>query len=426
MNDSDLEHYLETTAGRVGQGRRETTTPRQLLDWFGAARRGALVVAQVRSRLQRHQLVTDPDFELAGIDEEISFRCVEKPLYIVRLDEIAAELKNERSPTVTVRTLLKWFGYERRGSHAISIISAALAEAGLATEPDFQDAHIDAELVFATVKTDSPQPEAQDRPPSELPPPMPVDTSRDATFRIGTLASASLKERMARVSPQTSLSRALTLMMSRDITHIPVMPSTRQVNGVVTWRGIAQHLALKNGKMEDPVESAMEPPPVLETKEPFFSAIQKIIDCGCALVRSPTNEIVGIVTKTDLSKKFHELAEPFLLLSEIENQIRGLVERANFTADELKNSCNEAEAREIRTLHDLTLGEYVRLLQNPDSWSRVQIAVDRAQFLADLEQVRQVRNNVMHFDPDSPTPSDLEVLQRFAQFLRTLRQREVF
>jgi hypothetical protein len=38
-----------------------------------------------------------------------------------------------------------------------------------------------------------------------------------------------------------------------------------------------------------------------------------------------------------------------------------------------------------------------------------------------LDQVRDIRNDVMHFDPDGIPPDDLERLREFARFLQRLQ-----
>jgi hypothetical protein len=48
----------------------------------------------------------------------------------------------------------------------------------------------------------------------------------------------------------------------------------------------------------------------------------------------------------------------------------------------------------------MNFGEYVRLLENPANWSKLQLALDRVVFTKMLNGVRLVRNDVMHFDPD--------------------------
>jgi hypothetical protein len=61
------------------------------------------------------------------------------------------------------------------------------------------------------------------------------------------------------------------------------------------------------------------------------------VEQGYVLVRDETNKVVGIVTTSDLSLQFKQLTEPFLLLGEIENQVRRLMD-GKFTRDELAHA----------------------------------------------------------------------------------------
>ncbi len=48
-------------------------TVRGFLLWFGAGRRGYNVVRQIRAQLEKFNLETKPDFEVAYIDDPIQF-----------------------------------------------------------------------------------------------------------------------------------------------------------------------------------------------------------------------------------------------------------------------------------------------------------------------------------------------------------------
>lgn len=120
--------------------------------------------------------------------------------------------------------------------------------------------------------------------------------------------------------------------------------------------------------------------------------------------------------------QFRQLAEPFLLLGEIEQHIRSLIE-GKFTQPELSASKDAADTdRTIERVADLTIGECRRLIENPGNWERLKLKVDRVSFINDLERVREIRNDVMHFDPDPFPEADLATLRRFVRFLQRLRQ----
>ncbi len=63
----------------------------------------------------------------------------------------------------------------------------------------------------------------------------------------------------------------------------------------------------------------------IRAESSLFQAIPIIVEHQYVLVRGSDNRITGIVTASDLSLQFQQLAEPFLLLGEIENHIRRIL-----------------------------------------------------------------------------------------------------
>src|SRR3546814_2403996 len=115
------------------------------------------------------------------------------------------------------------------------------------------------------------------------------------------------------------------------------------------------------------------------------------------LVRAHDKTISGIVTAADLSLQFRTLTEPFLLLSEIETHVRNIVGK-KFTAKELGDVQDPNTPREINSVAALMFGEYVRLLQNPETWTRIDRRLDRAirseEHTSDLQSVMRISSAV--------------------------------
>lgn len=210
----------------------------------------------------------------------------------------------------------------------------------------------------------------------------------------------------------------MTLMMLHDFSQLPVMQGEREVKGVIRWDALGPHIAL--GKSCVVVRDCMEPHHEVSSEVSLFAALPGIIQHQYVLVRAPDERITGIVTTTDVSLQCRQLAEPFLLLGEIENHIRRLID-GKFTVDEAKAAQDTADSeRQVQSVADLTFGEYVWLLGNDERWAKLGIAVDRKLFVSELDTVRRTRNDVMHFDPDGAASEDLAVLQRFVGFLQRL------
>jgi hypothetical protein len=137
------------------------------------------------------------------------------------------------------------------------------------------------------------------------------------------------------------------------------------------------------------------------------------------LVRGVDNRIAGIVTASDVSVQFRQLAEPFLLIGEIENHVRRLIDN-RFTVNQLAKAVQPLDGRTIESVSDLTFGEYVRVFEHPDCWEKIRLKVDKPLFTKQLERIRELRNEIMHFDPDPFEEEDLVTLRSFAEFLRRL------
>jgi hypothetical protein len=220
------------------------------------------------------------------------------------------------------------------------------------------------------------------------------------------------------VKPTDKLETAVTLMMSHDFSQLPVMTSDRDVKGLISWRAIGNRLAL-NKKCES-VKDPMEPHHEVRDTASMFDVIRLLARHECVLIRDATNLITGIVTAADISEQFQLISEPFILLGDIENDVRRLIERS-FTIEELKAARDPGDAtRKVESAADLGFGEYVRLLENPAHWTKLKLPLDRVVFTDTLKQVRVIRNDVMHFDPDGIDEAAQRTLRRFAAFMERL------
>jgi hypothetical protein len=76
--------------------------------------------------------------------------------------------------------------------------------------------------------------------------------------------------------------------------------------------------------------------------------------------------------------------------------------------------------REVEDVSDLGFGEYLRLLTDPKMWSKLGLKIDQKTFTHYLEEVRKIRNEVMHFDPEGIGPEDMKSLRSMVAFLRQL------
>jgi predicted transcriptional regulator len=332
-----------------------------------------------------------------------------------QLKTIAEQVHDGATARCTVRELLRWYTYERRGRFIIWAIRRDLARLKLRTEPDFEAAYIDGELSFEKLveqaSTPNPSPELE-----EVQAVLVTSELEDPTHRIGRLPSAN--SRPVSVNPSATVAEAVTLMLLHDYSQLPVMQGERTLKGAVTWQWLGMKLAL--GRNCVAVQDCMENAIVMDSDVSLFSAIPAIVERGFVLVRDGQHAIAGIVTTTDLSLQFRQLAEPFLLLGEIEKHLRRLSD-GKFSLEDVAAARDPNDVhRKIGDLSDLTFGEHIRLLENPARWSALRVKIDRGTFVKHLNEVRDIRNDVMHFDPDGTAPAELDRLRQFVRLLAAI------
>ena len=332
------------------------------------------------------------------------------------LRAVADQIRESGEPHVdTVRTLLSWFGQQRRGRAVVGTVRAGLREAGLTTEPNFETAYIDGSLVF-TLEVGPEAPSTDGAVDTAESSDTPIAAFEDPVARIRMLPAANRPP--VSVTRDATVAEAVTLMLMNDFSQLPVMQNERDVSGLVSWRSIGR-ARVRNDPCQV-VRDCMEPVSDMGQDTPLLEAIATVAREEVVLIRDDGRRVTGIVTTSDLSLQFRELAEPFLLLGEIENQIRRLIDGC-FSAEELAAARHpDDEEREVEGVADLTFGEYVRLLENTSHWSRLELDLDRRQFVAQLQRVRRIRNEVMHFSPDGTSPEDLECLRDTVRFLQQI------
>jgi predicted transcriptional regulator len=374
------------------------------------------------------------------------------------VDRFATRLRQGyRVNRITVRDLLRMFKAERRGLNKVQDIRAALDSLGLVTEPDFESVWIDGKLriqlkdpgdrsqltvtkesdeasEYESVDDDSAM--VEDKEETDLPH-LGLDEGQqsanlvasegfvetvlgesvDPTFRIGSLPASN--KTLTTVGQDDALKKAVTMMLQFDYSQLPIMQGEREVKGMISWRSIGSRYALGGDCCK--VRHCREDAQVVDGNGTLFEAIPTIVKHGYVLVRNPQDRrITGIMTASDLSLQFQQLAEPFLLLREIELHIRQLL-RDQVTSDDIQwlGSADPA-SRKPGSISDLTFGGYIRLLQRPEVWARLNLSIDQACLTSQLENVRQIRNDVMHFDPDPMTTKQLDLLKDASRFMQKL------
>lgn len=352
------------------------------------------------------------------------------------LEEYQKLVQSGERPVTSPRNLLAWFGAFRRGPEVVSRIRQTLAELGLETQPDFESVYIDdGTMAFVKAQDGGPKPkDSGNQPVSDPTNANPQDDTEtpvgepenhghsvEPTFKIRRLKAANRMP--VSVKPQDSIDIAITKMMKNDFSQLPVMHNKRDVVGMISWRSIGKRYAISEpgGKVDSFCESYQ----VLYDDQSIFTAIDETRKHDSVLVRKrDTKEICGIITNADLGEQLNELSKPFLLISEIENSVNALL--MPFAVEDLIHAVHRdtRHRRNIENATSLTFGEKIHFIKK----NRKKLAfkgIDHQTFVDMLFETKDIRNDVMHFDPDGLTEAKINHLHNMSHLFQDLRKLNV-
>ncbi len=305
-----------------------------------------------------------------------------------QLGDVLQSLKAGKSRRVKVRTLLAWFGHKRRGSSVVGTVRRTLRYMGLRTEPDFSTVGIDAFVRFSLVPTkastgqDAGTKERENDGGSRAT----ESLATDPALYVGMLPAAT--RGVKTVTRDSTVSEAVTQMMYHNYSQLPVTQDLRHIDGMISWRSIGVARSKKQAGDCKYVRDCLDKEhSTVGLDTPLLDAVEKIARDEVVLVLGADRRIAGIVTTSDLSLKYHELAGPFLLLQEIEDRLRLLIDRV-FCQEEMAEARDPRDdTRKIGEAADLSFGEYIRLLEAPENWNRLKLTLDRRAFIKLLRDV---------------------------------------
>jgi CBS domain-containing protein len=220
------------------------------------------------------------------------------------------------------------------------------------------------------------------------------------------------------VAKESTLEVAQSRMLSAGVDQLPVMSGKSTIAGAVSWRSIARARFVNP---QATLRDAIVPATVVKAEDDLLTVIPLIVAEGFAFVRDGKNNLTGVVTTADLSRTFVTLTGPFLQIAEIERRLRKIIDQklteGSFTQADLQDVMTDEDGSRAdpQSAADLTIGEYQAMLGDPDRWGRLGWLSDRKTFINALDEVREIRNDIMHFDPDPP---DTKPLDAFLDWLR--------
>lgn len=325
---------------------------------------------------------------------------------------------------VTIRQLLAVWGFRARTYDSVGRIQRDLSAAGLRCEPDLAEGGFDSVVrvsMAATADADTRGLHADEGRTSDSEDRAAADKGANVedeqlelptvSLLVGDIPSATCG--ITAVDPSQTLEQAQALMIAKDYSQLAVLAGPRDLKGAVSWRTIARaRLSKSEISLTDVID---QHPKVVHADEDLLSQIDTIYGADFVFVRGGDDYICGIITTADLTSRFRDLTSPFFQLGEIEGRLRRCISRV-FTLEELRQATRQPKPRSVA---DMTFGQYIHLLKDEARWQRMHWVVDRVMFVDYLDEVRNIRNRVMHFGVELDE-EDKRQLVSFLHFMRSL------
>jgi predicted transcriptional regulator len=333
-----------------------------------------------------------------------------------RLEEARSQAEKGEPPSMTVRELIRMWGIDDRDRAVTAQITADLANHGLVSVPDFRAVSLDRTVRLETTPQSDDDPATADEDIVEVQKEdAEVDEeSGDIGLTLGNLLSDDSP--LFSVKPSATFEEAITVMQINDFSQVAVLASPYTVHGAVSWKSIAE---ARHRNAEATFSDAID----LHARDRVFDYDRRLLDVLDTLqkhefifVRDEKRQISGIITAADVVRKYDDSATPFFLIGEVDQELRQLLQNT-FDEDTVRQACTAA-GLPFKSINSMSIGQYQAVLANPDCWAQLGWPVDRQVFIDRLDELRKIRNNVMHFNHDPVKPGEVEKLRVFLRLIR--------
>jgi hypothetical protein len=234
----------------------------------------------------------------------------------------------------------------------------------------------------------------------------------DVGLTLGNISSAN--NGVASVKPQASFEEAITTMLLNDYSQLAVMTSIRSASGAVTWQSIARE---RHANSDAVLADAIVPAEVVPFDTELIDVLPTLQERDFVFVKDATNVVTGIVTTADVVHEYGRLATPFFLIGELDQLLRRVIAE-NFSFENVRDLCDVEGHRGLASFDDLSIGDYQRVLQNQENWQALGWPLDRVAFGARLSELREARNDIMHFNPDANPDAAVHWIRNMIRLLK--------
>ncbi|MGI5132964.1 CBS domain-containing protein [Pseudonocardia sp. CA-107938] len=326
----------------------------------------------------------------------------------------AREASENGTPLVVpVRTLLGRWGVNVRDHRVGRHIEADLDNHGLVTQPSFLKVALDDEVALIPLPPVLSEPEPGDGDisgESRAAPRLVDGNQSEIGLTLGNLTSVA--HRLVSLKPTATFAEAMTLMLMHDYSQLPMLVDDYTCDGVVTWKSMA-YARLKDA--DAPLTAAVVPAVVRTYDQDLHSMLATLQEEQFVLVRDSSGKISNIITNADVVGLYGDRTLPFLLIGELDQELRRIMGSIPF--EDVLAVCGKV-GQKPKSYDDMTMYQYVTVLDDPDCWVRLGWPLDRQALVSQLHVLRRIRNDVMHFNPDGVPGGTVEKLRHMLALIR--------
>jgi hypothetical protein len=219
---------------------------------------------------------------------------------------------------------------------------------------------------------------------------------------------------------------ALKQMIDNNYTLLPVVDDGGELTGVISEQSITRayyHTEGATPLLELTVEHCQEPAETLTMGDSLTQAIRKLRDTYAVIIvdgKKPQ----AIITDYDTNHFFQHYSEDLIRVERIEQKLRAWVEAIFPDEKDRREAAKRATEGQPRIHRQkgpksdwLTFAQYIRIVDYEEHWPRFAKAFEaRDLFYYLIDQVREIRNQLAHFD-QRPNASQRDLLLRAAHWM---------
>ncbi|QSB06028.1 CBS domain-containing protein [Natronoglycomyces albus] len=367
---------------------------------FGSDIRGAVRSVMGVARVEDAHIADRlAEFVAIGYDPGRQDQVYQTPELLIKA---AFNQPPEKPLTVTIRALLRTWGFERRTDSAVSAINHGLATSELSTRPPFaQPPKLENEVAIVKARQ-SPSGCGDDQSQETL-------SSPRMTQPVSSIASPIVTIRLGQ-----NLDLAMSRMTEKRFSQLAVVNDKKHLLGAVSWDSIGR---ARLARREPTLRDALYTPETVRPDADVRDKADVIVQHGFVFLTNDKGGVSGIITAADLADRFHAIVRPFIDIEEAEILLRNTVKR-HLTLEEVKPHLLHPDA--VNKIDDISFGSYEYIFKKTDLWQKLGWNVNKNHLVGLIKTVCDARNELMHFAPDPLPQSQEDAISGLLELLRPL------